>query len=85
MGFIDGELVADHFYNGATWEIGLRHFMDLYGEAELVLYFRPMYEDAPFLPDLRSAGIHLEDQISKGFELKQIEIIPEYRSVWILP
>jgi len=85
MGFIEGELVADHFYNGTSWEIGLRQFMDLYGDAELVFYFRPIYENAPFLPDLRSAGIHVEDQISKGFELKLIEIIPEYKGVLIFP
>jgi hypothetical protein len=45
----------------------------------MVFYFRPLYEDAPFLMDLKSSGIDVSDGIPAGFELRGIEIQPEYR------
>lgn len=35
--YIDGQLVADNFYNGLTREIGLKRFVDRLAEHELVL------------------------------------------------
>ncbi len=78
MGFFEGELVADHFYYGEKWSLGLKKFYDQEGEKEMVFYFRPLYEDAPFLNDLKSSGIQISDKVEKGFELKGIEILPEY-------
>ena len=78
MGFLKGELVADHFYYGEKWSLGLKKFLDLPGEREMVFYFRPLYKDAPFLHDLESSGIHISDKIEMGFELKGIEMVPEY-------
>ena len=48
MGFINNKLVADNFYYGFDWEIGLKRFMDLTDSKEMIFYFRPLYEDAPF-------------------------------------
>jgi hypothetical protein len=78
MGFLNGELVADHFYYGEKWSVGLKRFLDLPGEKEMVFYFRPLYKDAPFLEDLKSSGFQISDKIEKGFELNGIEVIPEY-------
>ncbi|MFO7671304.1 MAG: beta-galactosidase [Bacteroidales bacterium] len=78
MGFLRGELVTDHFYYGEKWSVGLKRFLDLPGEKEMVFYFRPLYKDAPFLEDLKSSGIQISDKIEKGFELNGIEMVPEY-------
>ena len=79
MGFLNGELVADHFYYGEKWSVGLKKFMDQPAKKELVFYFRPLYEDAPFLDDFKSSGIQISDKISGGFELDGMEMWPEYR------
>jgi len=52
MAFIDGELVADHFYHGPVWELGLSRFVDRLRQHELVILFHPMAADAPYLSDL---------------------------------
>lgn len=80
MGFLNGELVLDHFYNGRPWNIGLRKFIQRSAGEEMVFYFRPLYESAPFLKDLEAAGIEMEEALNKGFELRQIEYRPEYRT-----
>ena len=79
MGFLNGELVADHFYYGKKWSVGLKKFLDQSSVREMVFYFRPLYKDAPFLLDLKSSGIQVSDEIPGGFELKGFEIQPEYR------
>lgn len=53
MGFVNGELVADNFYNGLLWQIGLRQFFSAaIKPTEMVLYFRPMQKNASYLLDL---------------------------------
>lgn len=80
MGFLGGDLVLDHFYNGRPWNIGLRKFVKDSVNEELVFYFRPLYESAPFLEDLRSAGVEVEEALKTGFEIKELKILPEYRT-----
>lgn len=79
MGFVEGALVADHFYNGTAWTIGMKQFTRFQEEREMVLYFRPLYNDAPFLKDLESAGSGFMESIPGGFSLKGVELLPEYR------
>lgn len=79
MGFMDGELVADHFFNGTTWSLGLKRFTRFQEEKEMVLYFRPLYRDAPFLKDLESAGYRMQEEVPGGFSLNQLEMVPEYK------
>jgi hypothetical protein len=80
MGFMDGELVADHFFNGSPWSIGLKRFTQGDESAEMVLYFRPLYEDPPYLQDLKSTGLELEEKQLSGFRLEEVKLIPEYRT-----
>jgi len=79
MGFLDGDLVADHFYDGTTWSIGLKKFNGFAESEEMVFYFRPLYKDALFLNDLKSAGLLEPDDVERGFELKNVQILPEYK------
>jgi hypothetical protein len=81
MGFINGDLVADHFYNGHEWIIGLKRFAEIDGGQEMVLYFRPLYENAIFLNDLRSSAIIGDQETLKGFRLNSIRILPEYKEI----
>lgn len=80
MGFLNGELVLDHFYNGRPWYIGLRKFIQRSAGEEMVFYFRPLYESAPYLKDLEGAGIEIEEALIKGFELKHMQFRPEYKT-----
>ncbi len=50
--FLNGELIADNFYNGIPWNIGLKKFLEKPEAKELVFYFRPMYKEAECLQDL---------------------------------
>jgi hypothetical protein len=40
--FIDGDMIADNFWNGATWEIGLREFAKRLEETPLTFYITPL-------------------------------------------
>jgi hypothetical protein len=53
--FIGGELVADHFYFGQTWDLGLRKFATRLASEDMVFVFHPLLPDAPYLADLPDA------------------------------
>jgi len=44
--FINGHLIHDNFYNGETWEIGLKRFARELCKHELYLYISPIHEGA---------------------------------------
>ncbi|MBD5778063.1 beta-galactosidase [Pelagicoccus sp. NFK12] len=50
--FIGGELVADHFYFGQPWDIGLRKFADRLADEEMIFVFHPVHPDVSYLLDL---------------------------------
>lgn len=52
MAFIRGRLVADHFYQGDPWELGLRKFRRELETEDLILVFHPVRRDHAFLADL---------------------------------
>jgi hypothetical protein len=78
MAFVDGKLVADDFYYGQPWKIGLKKFLDK-PLSELVLYLRPLYPDAKFLNDLPSSAIPDFKNNKTYLQLKSVNIAPEYR------
>ena len=77
--FINGELVADNFYNGIPWEIGMKRFMEKPDTKEMVFYFRPMYKKAEFLQDLSLELIPEFNERGQFLEIGDPEFIPEYR------
>jgi beta-galactosidase len=81
MGFINGELVADNFYYGSDWEIGLKRFMDLTDSKEMVFYFRPLYDDAPFYEDFAPELIPDFSQSRRILKINSTRLIPEYRAI----
>jgi hypothetical protein len=78
MGFIDGNLVADNFYNGREWSLGLKRFLDLPGQHEWVFYFRPVFADAPYLDDLKRAGLEIPVDVQQTVKINGVKLLPEY-------
>ena len=49
--YLGSHLIADNFYHGKTWEIGLRRFLPDLLQKGLTLKFLPLRRDAPiYLP-----------------------------------
>ncbi|MGB7396064.1 MAG: beta-galactosidase [Pricia sp.] len=81
MGFTNGALVADEFYKGMPWEIGLRYFSRIEKAKEMNFYFRPIYKNAPFLVDLNKDQTPDFSEQSSFVDIRKTEFIPIYRSV----
>ena len=78
LAFIDGELITDHFYNGAKWEIGLKCFASRLKNNKMVLVFRPMYSSYSYLEDLKQVP---EFENGRFLEIKGLEVKPEYKAI----
>ncbi len=81
LAFINGKLIADNLYYGNNWEIGLKKFLELKDNKEMVLYFRPLYNGATFFQDFSSDIIPDFNDTNKFLKINKIEFIPEYKSV----
>ena len=77
--FMAGEMVADHFYNGIPWEIGLKRFMNNPNSKEMVFNFRPIYKTAEFLQDLNLEQIPKFDKQGQFLEISTPDFFPEYK------
>jgi beta-galactosidase len=77
MVFQDGELVADHFYFGRPWDIGLKRFLKD-GGASFVVYFRPLEADRAYSADLAAAGVTVPPG-KRVLEVREVSIEPEYQ------
>jgi hypothetical protein len=75
--FIAGQLVADHYNNGAPWLIGLKRFVPEILRSGLVLSFRPLSRGG-----LKNISSPMASRaVFEGellFKLKQVALIPEY-------
>ncbi len=79
--FIGGELVADHFYSGQPWELGLRKFAQRLRSEDLVFVFHPLLPDAPFLRDL-PADVQeaVANEHAPLLRIDEPVVRPEYRT-----
>ncbi len=80
MGFMENELVADEFYKGIPWEIGLRYFSRIKKAKEMNFYFRPIYKEAPFLIDLEDDMRPDFSEKSSFTKIEKVDFIPVYQS-----
>ena len=83
MDFINGELVADNFYNGLPWQIGLRNFVSSPTKPkEMVFYFRPMQKNATYLLDLQPYPQYIPDfgKSNSYLKINSISFTPEYKT-----
>jgi beta-galactosidase len=82
MAFLDGQLVADEFYKGIPWQIGLRKFLS--GKPrEMVLYFRAMQKKASYLIDLQPYPESIPDfgTASKYLKVGAITAAAQYKTI----
>ncbi|KOS08222.1 hypothetical protein AM493_05705 [Flavobacterium akiainvivens] len=81
MGFLNGELVADEFYKGIPWQIGLRKFLNGKSQ-EMVFYFRPMQKNASYLIDLQPYPESIPDfgTASKYLKVGAITAATQYKT-----
>lgn len=80
--FINGRLVADNFYNGTPWEIGLKRFAEQLVTHELVLHVTPLKRDGHLLRYVPS-GMAMRVE-STGHGLASIDALsaaPEYEVI----
>lgn len=62
--YIGDKLIADDFFFGRTWEIGLRHFASELKGQSLTLKFLPLRKDAPvYIPPERRPDFGEQDQL----------------------
>ncbi|MGB6151541.1 MAG: beta-galactosidase, partial [Pricia sp.] len=80
MGFLANELVVDEFYKGMPWEIGLRHFIRNKGAEEMNFYFRPIFENAPFLVDLKEENKPDFSAKKTMVRIGNITFVPVYKT-----
>jgi hypothetical protein len=60
--FIDGDMIADNFWNGAVWEIGLREFAERLADNPLTLYIVPIKEGSSVNVESTMAGRREENK-----------------------
>lgn len=84
MGFLDGELAADNFYNGLPWQIGLRKFISTTVKPkEMVFYFRPMQKNASYLLDLQPFPQYIPDfgKSNSYLKINDVTFTTEYKTI----
>jgi len=76
------KLLTDNFFNGETWTIGLRRFLDSQQPPAFNLEILPLRADAPiYLEADKKPAIPVGGQIDK---LERVHLIPEYQLIIIL-
>lgn len=75
--FMDGKLIHDHFYNGDTWEIGLRDFIKEGEKKEITIYITPLKKGVNVNVESGMAARIEEVQESVGC-IHSVEIRPVY-------
>ncbi|RZK66343.1 MAG: hypothetical protein EOO95_06085 [Pedobacter sp.] len=78
LAYLDNTLVADDFYKGLPWNIGLKQFIGQSKSNELQFYFRPIYKTAPYLVDLLPQALPKFERDSKLVDIKKLIFVPEY-------
>lgn len=73
--FSDGWLVDDHFFSGATWEIGLKDYASRL-DKPLTLTILPLRKDTPIYLDDGVGAMVTGDQAA---ELVDVRAVPQYR------
>ncbi len=76
--FIDGQLIADNYNNGAPWVIGLARFAPALRVNGLTLKFRPLRKGV--VKNISSAmAARLDFEGEEILRLDKVQVVPEYR------
>jgi hypothetical protein len=76
---LNGELATDNLYTSEPWTVALKRYATVLKENDMYFYFMPMKKDAPYLSYLDKAVIPDFSKSKEFLEIKQPEIIPEYK------
>lgn len=77
--FINGKMIHDNFYNGATWEIGLKEFAQELNENPITIYITPLKEGASVNVESGMAA-RVENVESSIGEIRKAEVRPVYEA-----
>ncbi|MGB3007285.1 MAG: hypothetical protein WBC06_12295, partial [Chitinophagaceae bacterium] len=83
MGFLNGELFTDNFYNGIPWQIGIRKLISSPAKPkEMVFYFRPMQKNASYLLDLQPYPQFIPDfgKANSFLKINSISFTTQYKT-----
>lgn len=75
---LDGRLMADHFYYGAPWEIGLKRFAKQLKDHPIYLFFHALRKDAPCLDYFKDKMPPFGDK-NEYLTINSLTVIPEYK------
>jgi hypothetical protein len=79
--YIGGKLVADHFANGLPWEIGLKRFLTVESEREMLVRLTPLKDKAQavrFFPT--GMAFRPDFSAATGGEISSLTVHPQYQS-----
>jgi beta-galactosidase len=85
MCFMNGQLLTDHFCIGKPWLIGLKRYALQLKDHEMYFYFVPMRRDAPYLEYFDKSLLPDFSAVREYLDIKEPEIIPEYKVTISLP
>jgi hypothetical protein len=74
-----GELRNDNLYTSGPWTLGLKRYLPDLKENEMYFYFIPMRSNAPFLRWLDPEVVPDFGERKEFLEIREPEIISEYR------
>ncbi len=78
--YIDGKLVHDNFYNGTTWEIGLRQLEQKLNGKELLIMIVPVEKHSGgqlYIPT--GMAFRPDSDVERIVAINQITLVPEYK------
>jgi hypothetical protein len=77
--FINGDMIADNFYNGDIWEIGLREFADRLKNNQLTFYITPIKKEAKIQVSNMAGQMEHVDESIGYIEKIQAKVVYEWR------
>ena len=81
--FINGEMVADNFYHGNPWRIGLKRYAEAVQGDGIYFYLQQLFANATYLQDLPE-GLRLDFSKGELCRLNKIQVIPEYYATFTI-
>jgi len=78
MAFMDGVLCQDEFWQGQPWTIGLKRYREQLRNMDMTFYFRPL-TDLPWVRRDIPADKVPDFSKKRVLEIRQVEVLPEYR------
>jgi hypothetical protein len=81
MAFYNGLLIADHFYYGQPWTIGLKRFKTRLDSGDILFMFHPMQKDATYLVDLPEDKVPDFSASPSLLKVNGVTFVPEYKAM----